>query len=106
MASSSTAFNFSGLQTAQKSVAVPGTGEQLPNLAVPQGSSLIVRARKSNTQNVYLGSSKANAENHALAFTLAPGEAVSLDIVNASLGWIDADVAAEGVALICEATNG
>lgn len=77
-------------------VTTPGTAEQLPSLEVPPGFELVVRAFPSNTDDIYVGNSKANATLATKHITLAAGEAIRLKISNASLVWVDAVVADEG----------
>lgn len=81
----------------QQRCAVPGTAVQLPNVPVPDGFALAIRAIPGNTDNIFLGNSQANAQNPALRLTFARGTGPSLYITNANLVWLDAVVVGEGI---------
>ena len=83
--------------SAVKTVAVPGTAEVLASLVAPTGFAIVVKAMSGNTELVYIGNSKPNAEGATTRVTLAAGQAVVLLITNANLVWVDAVVAGEGV---------
>ena len=81
----------------QKLVPTAGTAVQLPNLTVPYDMEVVILALTTNTDTVYVASSKLEAEDSTMRFPLQPGEAVSYQIENLNELWIDADVADEGV---------
>ena len=83
-------------------VDVPGTAVQLPSVVIPPGFDLVIRAFLSNTDNVYVGNTVANATLATKRITLAAGEAVRLKISNTSLVWVDAAVASEGIEFFVE----
>ncbi len=89
--------NSSSWSHAHKTVGAAGTAEQLGSIAPADGFAVVIRAVPANTGNIYVGSSKANAESAALRITLAKGEAVELFIDDSDLVWVDAAVAGEGV---------
>lgn len=93
--------NKTAFKTFEKDVAAAGAAEQLPNVQVPDHCVLVIKAKDTNTGNIEVGESEAVAEG-ALAFILAPGQAIELAITNASLVWIDATVSGEGVHGIVE----
>jgi len=81
----------------QKTVAVPGTAEQLPSQVIPDGFELVVRALPGNTNNIYLGKTKALAESATDRLTFSKGNGLTLKVKNADQVWVDAAVADEGV---------
>lgn len=81
----------------QKTVTAHGTAEQLASVSVPDGFALAVRALPGNTGNIYLGDSKANAEDADERITFAAGLGLTLMINNANLIWVDSAVDGEGV---------
>lgn len=85
-----------------KTVAVPGTAEQCTALAAPAGQKIVVKAMSGNTELVYIGNSKANAESTSTRVSLAAGQAAELAIENAELVWVDAVVAGEGIEAFVE----
>lgn len=73
----------------------PGVGStNLPNIAIPNGFQLVIRATPGNTANVFLANSAADTGIPANSITLATGDVVKLQITNANLVW----VASAGVA--------
>jgi hypothetical protein len=95
-------LNRSSFATNGVTVAVAGTANQAPSQAVPDGFSVAVEAKKTNTKQIYLSNSQANAQTHATAWILSPGDVVRLYITNWNLMWFDADVSNEGVNIISE----
>jgi hypothetical protein len=89
--------NRPAFATNQKNVTTPGTAVQLQTQAIPDGFTIYIRARATNTGKIYVGSSAANAQNHAVAEILEAGAYLTYGITNADLVYIDADVGAEGV---------
>ena len=80
-----------------KDVTAAGTAEQLPDVTVPNGFSLVVRAKPGNTGNVFYGNSKANAEDVTKRLTFSAGNGVTLRVTNTNLVWVDAALPGEGV---------
>lgn len=82
--------------TAQSLIGIgaPGVGTNLPNITVPNGFQLVVRATIGNVANVFLANSAANTGIAANRITLAAGDTAKLQITNANLVW----VASTGVA--------
>ena len=81
----------------QKTVGTPGTAEQLADLVVADGFSLVVRAFPDNTGNIFFGNSQANAQSATARIAFSAGNGPTLWVKNANVVWIDAAVAAEGV---------
>ena len=94
--------NRAAIKTDQKNVAVAGVAEQPPAQAVPDGFKLIVKAKKANTGNIFVGGSAADAQNAAKRWILEPNESISLAVANFDDVFIDAAVSTEGVELIVE----
>ena len=85
------------VEALQKLVTTAGTAEQLPDILIPYDHEVIIKALPTNTDTVYLGSSKLDAEDHTKAFPLEAGEGVEYKIKNLSVLWIDADADGEGI---------
>jgi len=81
----------------QKVVAVPGVAEQLPDMAILYGNTLVVRALPKNTGDIYLGRTKDLAEDINERLSYSKGNGLSLRIQNTNSIWVDAAVAGEGV---------
>lgn len=60
----------------------------LPDIYVPRGFSLVVRATVGNANSVYLANSAANLAIGANRITLSAGDVVKLDITNANLVFV------------------
>jgi hypothetical protein len=86
----------------QKTVAAAGTAEQLQSQDIPDSFSVSVRAFDGNLGSIYVGPSKVDAENHAKATILAPGQFILLYITNVDEVWIDATNNGEGVMWLVE----
>lgn len=76
---------------ANQTVVTAGTAVNLPNLPCV---SITIRANPANTGTVYIGTSGVTAST---GIPLVPGEAISLDITNANLIWVNADTNADRV---------
>lgn len=85
----------------QKTVASAGTPEQLhSNLAIPDGYSLLIKAKNANTGKVKVGATSAAFDTDC--FQLEKDQAVTLRLTNANLVYIDVTVNGEGVECIVE----
>lgn len=78
----------------QASVTTAGTSVQLSNLPCRY---LIVKAKGTNTGNIFVGDSDVSSAN---GFILAAGEEIMLSVDNAHRVWIDSSVNGEGVSFI------
>lgn len=94
--------NRESFATGQVTVPVPGTAVQMPAQAIPDGFAVVIRAKGTNTMDVFVGNSAANAEDPTVAYILEAGEFVTLYITDLSLAFIDALVGDEGVDWIVE----
>jgi hypothetical protein len=80
-----------------KTIAAAGTAEVLGSMSIPPGYALVVAALPTNTGFIYLGTTKANAENASKRVIISAGQAILFYIYNSVLVWIDAAVTGEGV---------
>ena len=92
----------SDLITGKKTVTVASTAEQLASNAIPSGYDLVIKALADNTSPVHIATTKANAENDAVAYQLNKGETVTVRITNTNLIWVDANTSGEGITFIAE----
>jgi hypothetical protein len=91
-------INRSSFATGQKNVAAAGTGEQVSaSQVIPNGFSVLIKAKFTNSGVIRVGNSKANSESASSSFTLRANEAIRMFITNLNLVWIDATVSGEGV---------
>lgn len=73
-----------------KTVASPGTAEQLPAHVVPEGLAVVVTARASNTGKMYVGLTQAAAQSgarHVFEF----GRSKEFFVDDSSRLWVDSD---------------
>jgi len=80
-----------------KTVTVPGAAQQLPDIVIPDGFELVVRALPDNTGDIYLGKSQEKAESETYRLTYNKGNGLTLKVKNANLVWVYAAVDGEGV---------
>jgi len=73
-------------------VVTPGTRAQLPNIPCRK---VILTAKRANGMFIYVGGTTVSATSYG--DDLAAKEKVSVEITNANMVWIDADVAGEGI---------
>ena len=83
-------------------VATPGTPVQGPEITIPDGVALLVKARNENTNRIYYQRTSESVLNSNQRFSLDPGESVSYFVTTASLFWFDAVTAGEGVEISVE----
>lgn len=92
----------------QQDVASAGTAEQLSttSVPVPDGCQVTILAKPGNTGTIYAGKSKADCEDTAKRVDgLAAGLAMSLEVTDVNLAWVDAAVSGEGVSWFVEQTS-
>ncbi len=94
--------NRNDFSSGQRVVKVAGTAIQLPSFKIPNGYALSIIAKPTNVGNVYIGSSKTDAEGSNNFSALTPGSAVSLHIANPNLIWINVDNNNDGISWIVE----
>jgi len=85
--------------------AAAGTAEQLPSQAIPNGFTLFGRAFPGNTGTVYIGKSKANAENTDVGSPLEPGAYFTLALTNADEVWVNSVTTGDGIFWYVEAAS-
>lgn len=91
------------IQTGQKNVAVAGVAEQLGGgTPIPDGYSITIKAKASNTGTIRLGGTQAAAQSTTLSFTLGADQAVSLAVKYLNEIWLDATVNGDGVEWLSE----
>lgn len=98
--------NLSSIYTAQKVVTTSGTPVRIDSQPVPSGVGLLIKAKTSNTGEITIGNSSANALNSGNScIRLSPGDFYSFQVENANALWIDATVSTEGVEICFEQSN-
>lgn len=83
-----------------KTVAVPGTAENLSSVFVPEGHTVTITNRRESSGNIYLGTTKTGAETDSTRKILIPGQSMSLQIMDFNLLWIDADNATDTAEIV------
>jgi len=85
-------------------VTTAGTPVQLPDIPVPDGVELVIRAKYSNGRNgiIYLANSSVNTADPNKRTELRMGESIGLLVQNANLVWIDANKNNIGIEIIVE----
>lgn len=89
--------NRTAFGTNQQNVTTAGTAVQMAAQAIPDGFSVHIKAKNTNTGRIRVGNSAVNAQNVAVAYTLGPNDSIDLYITNLNLVFIDATVSGEGV---------
>ncbi len=85
------------LSVGKKRVPTPGTAEKLPDMAIPEGMKVVIKAIRGNTNDIYLATSPSEAVDHSVAFILDGNEEREIEIDNLGRFWIDADTANDGI---------
>ncbi len=94
------ALSFVTYQVSQPS---PGNPVQLPNVVVPDGFTLVIRAYHTNKGIVYIGNTQTNAKAATGVCARIYADGIwTISIQNANAAWIDTDYAGEGVEVACE----
>jgi len=95
--------NKPALMTGQKNVTTAGTAVRLPDVAVPDGFKVVLMAKPTNTEYIYLGNSKVAAEDSSTYFDrLEAGDSITLQITTLKLVFINSSVSGEGITWIVE----
>lgn len=84
----------------KKTVAIPGTAEQVTAQAVPNGFAIGIKSIPDNAGKVWVGPTKAEAEAHKV--TLTNVQSMKLALQNTDAIWIDVENADEGVEIAVE----
>lgn len=95
-------INMLDFNTGQTLVPVPGTAVQLPNIVIPDGFTLVIKALPGNAGRIYIAHTAAAAIVPANAYSLGPNEHAELNITNANLVFLDAAVINDGVEILVE----
>ena len=96
--------NSTKFRVGSQSIITTATAEQLPNIIVVNGKAIVIKARDTNTGDIYFGHSKAIVESHE--FELAPGESVEIFTDNLNDVWVDVAVNGEYVEWLLEVPYG
>jgi len=88
--------NFPAFITGDKDINITNTPVQLDDQPVPDGIYLVVKAKKNNSNDIYIGNSSLT-----LKFSLAPYDWVRLRVINTNEVWING-TAGDGVEYISE----
>lgn len=94
--------NRGSFATGQQNVTVAGTAQNMASQVIPDEFAVVIKAKNTNTGRIRIGTSAANAQNAAVAFTLGSSQDITLFITNLNLVWVDATVSGEGVEWIVE----
>ncbi len=84
----------------KKTVAIPGTAEQVTAQGIPNGFSAGIKAIPGNAGKIWVGPTKAEAEAHKV--TLTNVQSMRLFLQNTDAIWIDSENADEGVEIAVE----
>ena len=79
-----------------KGITTPGVPEQIDQYFIPSDVEIVITARRSNTQNVYLANSSANATGTNRK-VLVPGQSLALQTDDTNKLWFDADNATDRI---------
>lgn len=94
--------NWPALRTGQATTTAT-TATALSSVEIPEGTTLVVKAKTANTGVVTLGYSAATAATSSTSyFSLYPGESIGLDLTNANLLYFNVTVTGEGIEYITE----
>lgn len=81
-----------------------GTPIQLPDIAVPDGIDIVIKAKTSNGgKRIYVADSSVNCGNAAKGAELRAGESIGLALINTNLVFIDASHNNAAIELLLEA---
>lgn len=97
-------LNVGGVIARTTTVAIAGTAVQLPDLDVPDGVSVLIKAAAANTGTCKLATTAADAQA-ALGvnnFPLTSNQTVTYQIRNPNLLFVDSNVASDSVHITFE----
>lgn len=94
--------NFTTFNSQVVTVTTAGVPVTPSACIIPDGFALVIKAKASNTKDIYIGFCSASALDEATRFTLQPNEAVILNLSNFNQVYIDAEVSGEKAELIAE----
>jgi len=87
--------NRSSITTGEKTITTAGIAEQLPDVEVPEGFAVSVIAKYANTDRVFYGGTKDEAEAHTANLDVEDYE--TFYVTNLNKIWIDVAVDGEGI---------
>ena len=86
-------------------VNAPTTGSRLPNISIPDGFALSVRAHVDNTGQVFIANSLTNATTPGVPghrITLNAGDVLKIFLTNANIIFVAGSVADQNVDMVVE----
>ena len=83
-------FNANSFQFLNVTVSTPGTAQALAGHTIPEGLEVVLTARRSNTQNLYVAETAAKAQSGARK-VLVPGQSFAMRIDRTDRIYYDAD---------------
>lgn len=97
-------MNRTSFTTKGITVSSAGTAVQGPNVEIPDGYSVVIKARDANTGDIKVAESQAKAQSATRDdyFVIKAGQAISLAIDNLNRVWVNSTVNGEGVDCIVE----
>jgi len=87
--------NRSSITTGEKTITTAGIAERLPDVEVPEGFAVSVIAKYANTDRVFYGGTKDEAEAHTANLDVEDYE--TFYVTNLNKIWIDVAVDGEGI---------
>lgn len=96
-------INSGSIKTFQQNITTSGIPETLTSFPVPDGISVVVKAKNANTGTITLGGTSAQALNTGTSyFPLLAGQAASFQVNNPNLIWFDGTVSNDGIEVAFE----
>lgn len=85
--------NLSSFEIRRVRVTTSGTPVQGPTVTVPNGYALVVRMRRvtSGAPTGYVANSSANTADDTVRSVLNGNDAITMNVTNMNLVWVDAD---------------
>ena len=83
-------------------VSAPTTGAQLPNIPIPNGFALSVRAHVDNQGQVFVANSFINVTTPGNRITLNAGDVIKLFLTNANIVFVAGSDSTENVDILVE----
>ena len=94
--------NPTGFMAQRKIVSSAGTAVRLPSVEIPPDFAVVIKALNTNQGIIYIGNSKAAAENTFTSFPLMAGQGISYKVDNVNRIWVSSDISDDGVAWTVE----
>ena len=80
--------NPSRIIVQKKNLGTASVAEQLPDTAVPYDHEVVILALSTNSGTIYVGNSKADAQDTNKSYPLTAGESIGYKINNVGHLWI------------------